>query len=194
MSEKTAEIPSELYSLLGEFTVEFEWVCYFLRLAITRLSLSAGNENTAIIKALMADMNALPLLRAFQSIAAGMRKLDDEEHKIISKIYNQTTALIEKRNDIIHGTWFARPPKDDNELMAWITGQRTKHTKKGVVDRYLDLSHDDFRPLIDECKKVYGNIAMVAVAFAKKDFSSNFVTNADGSISINPDRPKDLAQ
>lgn len=190
MREKKPEISVELYALLGEFTVEYELFCYFLRNTIRYLAGLVGNENEMIIRALTTEMNAMPLLKAYNSIAMNIRELTNDEKALLSKIYKQAKDLIERRNKLVHGTWFARPPMEGDETQAWASGLKDTHTKTGVDRRYFLLSVEEFRPFIDECKNLSGVISLIALAFSESSLMPWFMSNSNGLISIDPDRPK----
>lgn len=190
MQKENHEISIAHYALLGEFTVEYEWFCFFLRNTIRHLAGSVSDENEMIITALTTEMNAMPLLKAYQSIAMNMRALTDDEKVLLSKIYKQAKDLIEHRNKLIHGRWFALPPMEGGKTQARVSGVKDTHTKTGVNQRYFVLSLEELQPLIDECKNLCAVISILALAFFESDLMPYFMNNTNGSISINPDRPK----
>lgn len=184
MEQKSPITASDLYSLLGEFTVEFERVCLFMREAINYWSILAGNKDDLYLKTLTTGMGAKSLLIAFRSIAVRQRELSKDEGKILTNIYNQIENLILERNDMLHGTWFGPPTLEKFQEMASIAGKKIIHSKDGITDKYLDLSFETFGPLIEKCQKLHMILIAVAMSLKSTEFRHNFVYNSEGLIVL----------
>lgn len=182
MDQKSPKTASDLYSLLGEFTVEFERVCLFMREAINYWSLQDGNKNEMYVKTLTTGMGASSLLSAFRSIAVRVRELSSDEQKILSNIYNQIETLIQDRNDMLHATWFGPSNLEKYLEMSSIDGLKAKHTKDGIANKYLDLSLETFGPLIKKCQRLHLTLTTVVMSLRSPEFSHNFVISPDGYV------------
>lgn len=187
MEQKSPKTASDLYSLLGEFTVEFERVCLFMREAINYWSLLSGNKNQMYVRTLTTGMGAKSLLVAFRSIAVSVREMSTDELKILSNIYNQIDALIQERNDVLHGTWYGPTSLEKYREMISIDGIKVKHTKNGIAEKYMDLSLETFGPLIEKCQKFHLILVTVTMSLRSPDFSHNFVYNPEGLITLKSD-------
>lgn len=188
MDQKSPKTASDLYSLLGEFTVEFERVCLFMREAIHYWSLLAGNKDEMYVKTLTTGMSAKSLLIAYRSIAVRVRKLSTDEQKILTNIYNQIEALILKRNNMLHAAWFGPTSTQRYSEMLSIEGRKVQHTKNGIADKDLILSPETFDPLIEQCRRLHLILTMVVMSLNTPDFSSNFKYNSEGLIALKDDQ------
>lgn len=187
MEQKSPKTASDLYSLLGEFTVEFERVCLFMREAIHHWSLLAGNKDEMYVKTLTTGMGAKSLLVAYRSIAVRVRKLSRDEQKILTDIYKQIEALIQERNDMLHGTWFGPTSTERYREMLSIEGRKVRHTKNGIANKDLILSLETFGPLIEQCRKLHLILVAVVLSLNSSEFSGNFKYNSDGRIELKDD-------
>lgn len=177
--------PRELYALLGEFMIEFELFCFYMRHGVQIMAEIAGQQGGHVVRALTTEMSAFSLLKAYHSTAMGMRELTQQEINILSKIFNRAEKLIEKRNKFIHGTWFVGAVDEDEPELSSAPGHQFRHTKRGVSEVSLVLSPKEFQPLIVECGTVASLISCAAFSFAPAvNFSKNFVLNRDDTISI----------
>lgn len=184
MEQESPKTASDLYSLLGEFTVEFERVCLFMKEAINHWSLLAGNKDEIYVKTLTTGMGAKSLLVAYRSIAVRVRKLSADEQKILTNIYNQIESLILERNDMLHGTWFGPTSSEKYREMVSIEGRKVKHTKNGIADKNLNLSLETFGPLIEQCRKLHLILVAVVLSLKSPKFSSNFEYDSEGLIVL----------
>jgi len=182
MDQESPKTASDLYSLLGEFTVEFERVCLFMRENINYWSLQDGNKNEMYVRTLTTGMGAMSLLSAFRSIAVRVRELSSDEQKILSNIYKQIETLIQDRNDLLHATWFGPTTIEKYREMVSIDGLKVKHTKDGIANKYLDLSLETFGPLIEKCQRLQLTLITVAMSLRTPEFSLNFAYSPDGFI------------
>ncbi|ANI31693.1 hypothetical protein PL78_17965 [Yersinia entomophaga] len=164
----------EQYALVGEFTAKFELVCFAMRTGIVALSGRHGLQNQQITHALTAELTAYPLSKAFHSVLMVSAELNEEQKNILAKINNRVTNLIERRNEIIHGTWFIGWSSPEDNDFSTGTGFKPTNSKKGTGIKHLEVSTEVFRPLITECELVnelvshaWGGV-MIGAAFEKR--------------------------
>ena len=180
----------ELFALLGKFMVEFQSFYTFLRISINIMEkITNGSEDWLFKDALTAEMTAMPLLKAFNSIALGMRELNIFEKLILDKIYKRATTLIENRNKFIHGQWFANSGRDDTgRETGHLKGYQTKHSKnEGFRVTVLTINEDEFVPLIKECEELGPLLLVYAQCFTPNvDFSKYFLLGKDDRVTLIP--------
>jgi hypothetical protein len=171
----------DLYALLGEFVAKFQIICMELHAGILFM---AGLRNESVMRAALADMTAQPLLNTYRSIASDVYKLKESQSEILLNVVNRVQALITKRNEILHGTWFIGWADTHETDFSSAGGLKARHTKDGVRQKLLGISSAEFEPLIRECDLVAEIVNRLAsMATFGYDFSKNFI-QADGVVSV----------
>jgi hypothetical protein len=174
----------ELYALLGKFTAKFELFCLAMKTGIIFLAHLQGLKNPKLMQAITAELTASQLLKAYQSIAIDMPGLTRAGKGILSKIHKRAMALIEKRNDIIHGTWFIGWASPHDVDFSSCAGFKFKNFKQGVQMTNLKINEEEFRPIIAECEDVADLIYRAWGCFIiGSDIEKNFVVN-DRTVSV----------
>jgi hypothetical protein len=185
----------EIYSLLGEFFVEFQFLCFSIRSGISMIVDVEGQTHSGIASLLTTGMTASPLLSAFRSIAQEMHSLNDFESLVLSKTYKRANQLIERRNELMHATWLTIKRDGVDIFGPTIRASYSKHTKSGVTFSSIISEPDEFRILIKECIEVQGLVFQIATSLMNElDFGACFTENSDGIISLrNEDMPETAA-
>lgn len=177
------------YALIGEFVCAFESVCAEMRTAIMFLGGRTGMSDQSFVQAITTELTAMPLLRAFRSVA--IEKCSDPfETQVLDIICKRFDALISKRNTILHGTWYINYASEDQTDFSVGNGHKLKNTKSGVVTESQHVSEEDFRPLIDEgwdVAELVKRLALMKLTQAagpsEGDFRKNFDVTA-GVLSV----------
>jgi hypothetical protein len=172
-SDKNQKQTQELYALLGEFTAKFELVCFEMRTGIYMM-VGGAIEQQPKVQALCAELTANPLLKAFRSIALQSSEISDFGKDVLVKITNRTAKLIERRNDIIHGTWFIGRATAGNEDFSSSPGFKLQNTSQGVRHKSLNINEEQFKQPIAECEEVAKLIKYAWMCSALGKFEKNW--------------------
>ena len=166
--EKWETQTKESYALLGEFTAEFQMLCYQFEQSIL---LMAGNFNSQkIMQSFLAGMTADPLISTYRSIISDSFSLTEIEKNRLSNIVKDAIALNVKRNKFLHGTWFIGWASADETDFSVARGYKRRTTKDGVNQEELIISEKEFRPLIEECKEVAESIKNFTLSLIIKPY------------------------
>jgi hypothetical protein len=174
MAEVNQEIPSLPFSLLGEFIIEFERICFLLRNGITNSLGIHGERQKETIELLLLKLTANPLLEMFISVKRSAYSLSAREDDVLDSIALEMGELIKCRNDYLHGTWFRPNDKDKFGTLESVPGIRKKKYKGRVVLNYMDLSAEEFRPKINQCTSLIQSIGHFEMYRGKDEFDSHF--------------------
>lgn len=175
MAEHKQEIPILPFSLLGEFIIEFERICLYLRNGITSSLGISSEKQKETIELLLLKSTATPLLEMFLSANRSAYSLTARENEVLKSIGLEMEELIKCRNDFLHGTWFRPYDKKEFEALESIPGiRKTNNKKSGIRENYMDLSADEFRPKIERCTFLCETLAQFAIYRGKIEFDSHF--------------------
>ncbi|MFA5942792.1 MAG: hypothetical protein WC798_03980 [Candidatus Paceibacterota bacterium] len=174
MPETELEIPSLPFSLLGEFTIEFERICFFLRNSIINSFGISGEKSEKAIELLFTRLTAGPLLEMFVAVSKSANSLTPNETKVLMFIEKEMGKLIADRNDFLHGTWFRPSAKEEAATSEYMPGIRKTKTNGQVVTKYMDLSAEEVRPKIDRCTNLINNLAKFEQHKGTDDFDLQF--------------------
>lgn len=145
---------TELYSLIGEFSVEFEIICLKMRMGITMLATRSGLRDQNIMQAAMAEYTAYPLLKVFRSMFMDSNWITKEVEDSLKDINKRMSRLIETRNDYIHGTHFVGYGSGSEKEFRTANGHKIKNTASGTSITHLSIDEDTFRPILTECREL----------------------------------------
>ena len=185
-TKRYKEQTEDLYAALGRFAVEFEHVCYYLRLIIMAILSKEGLSNEKVMHILLSDQTAEPLRALMMSLISETHKLSEIDKKIVNKIACRVQELTKKRNDVLHGTWFIGWAHDGDEDFTNAPGVKFKKNKKGAATMNINWKVKDFDNLISEAIEVWNLLARLngCISFNFK-IEDNFTINANGVSSIN---------
>ncbi|BAY14015.1 hypothetical protein [Calothrix sp. NIES-2098] len=180
--ENTKEI-NDLYCAIGEFVIEFEQVCFAISMNISITLLANGLENANIGHIFLAGMTASPLGEIFSSLIPEVKNLDQQEKTIVKQIFSRFQALFQKRNDIIHATWFL--PLNANSMeFETANGIKFHKSKKGFEIKNLKYTVKTFKELTAEAKTLRAIFYRLGVCiYDDYDIKDNFFIDADGNVS-----------
>ena len=100
------ETSKNIYHDYGKFAIEFEQLTLSIKICIISLFQSQGLKDIEYLRILLHDQTAFPLHQKLRSLIALHYKEKPERLKAIEKLFTYTKKIIEKRNDIIHGSFF----------------------------------------------------------------------------------------
>lgn len=151
----------DLYAAIGKACVDFEHLCHSLRVTILHMLQAHGLSNQRVSQVMMADLTAQPLLSIYQALIAETLKLTEGEQRICDKLCSQIKSLIERRNDIVHATWFVGWAGSEDKDFSKTNGHRWKRGKAGSMLKGENLEAEDFLSFAGDCLAV-ANIVMSA--------------------------------
>lgn len=143
-----------LYSLMGEFAVEFEIICLNMRTGITMLAERSGLQDQNIMQAAMAEYSASPLLKVFRSMFMDSNWITSEVEQSLKDINRRMTKLIETRNQYIHGSVFVGYGNGNETEFTYASGHKIVNTAKGTSIKVLLVDEENFRPILTECREL----------------------------------------
>ncbi len=144
------ERTDDVYQAIGKFVVKFELICFAIRTGITWILHNQGLQNQSVTQIILAGYNAEPLRTLFESLVNELYVLNDDENKIVKNAINRFQALIFKRNNLVHGTWFVGVGGKKNTTLKTTPGYKLKKSKDGAARISFNYSTDDFENLITE--------------------------------------------
>jgi len=102
-AEAQAEV-KELYRAVGKYFVCFSELVWTMRRAIGA-HMEAENQPPFLVDALLSDMQAMNICRAFFGACFKLASLDEEERRITKRLNRIIKDTIEERNELAHGDW-----------------------------------------------------------------------------------------
>ncbi len=174
----------ELYRGIGEFAVAFELVSHAERSCIVWLLASAGLRDQNIVQILLANRTAEPLRTLLQSLIGHMRPPNPDEEKIVKNILDRHKRLIERRNEVLHGTWFIGYGNEDTTDWSTAHGVKVGKNKGGVKTTPLNYSAAEFDVLTQEANELTKLINRLDGCFLHgRAVEKNFEISDDGGVS-----------
>lgn len=180
---------AQLYAGLGEFVAQFEQMIFAMRYVLP-MAFGGGRDLTALIAPAYAELTADPLRRVFgatMAIAIDQSQLPPEEkavgYKVLKGIVKRVQTLTEKRNEIVHGTWFIGWASSDQTDFSKASGFKPKNTKDGVSHKNISRTRADFDDLIIDCLEASCLVKRMMVLFHGSTFSHNFIW-VDNEVSL----------
>lgn len=143
-----------LYSLMGEFAVEFEIICLNMRMGISMQAYNSGLTDQNIMQAAMAEYTAYPLLKVFRSMFMDSNWITEEVEESLKEINKRMSKLIETRNDYIHGSLFVGYGTGNETEFVHARGHKIKNTANGTSITQLAVDEATFRPILKECREL----------------------------------------
>jgi hypothetical protein len=173
----------ELYSNIGEFVVKFEHVCHAMQTAITFLMHDQGLQNQQVANILLAGYTADPLRTLFESLIGEVVKPNDNERKIIKNIFTRIQKLTEKRNDVVHSTWYIGWGNEQTQDFSEAPGHRLHKNKQGAALKAFKYKAEDFSAFVEESERL-SSLVMRLHGCITGGFSieKNFKTNEAGNV------------
>lgn len=182
--KKYDEQTGELYQAIGKCSVKFEHVTFAMQQAIIFMLHKGGLNNQRLANVLLADLTAYPLKSIFQAMVPESSQLSTTEQAICDKIFARTQKLIERRNDIIHSTWFVGWASSSDTDFSEVTGTKQARGKRGADFKSFNHTVVEFEDFAQECDEVT-NLLRRLSACVTSDFkiAKNFIIDANGNLS-----------
>ncbi len=173
----------ELYANIGEFVVKFEHVCHAMQTAIIFMIHGQGLKNQQVANIFLAGYTADPLRTLFESLFGELVKPNDNERKIIKNIFSRIQKLTEKRNDVVHSTWYIGWGNEQTQDFSEAPGHRLHKNKQGAALKSFKYKAEDFSAFVEEAEKL-SSLVMRLHGCITGGFSieKNFKTNESGNV------------
>lgn len=174
----------QLYEAIGKCVVNFEHVCFTMHEGITLLLCWDGLRTQRLARVLLADLTAYPLKSILQAMIAELAPLPPEEKVICDTIFSRVQKLIERRNDIIHSTWFVGWAHPEDTDFSTVDGHKWARGKKGAEFKPFMHTREDFDAFAIECDLVAALIRRLWGCFlGDHQLTKNFVVDGAGNIA-----------
>jgi hypothetical protein len=172
-----------LYAALGRFIARFEHVNHAMNSVIGAILEENGLRDYKLAMAVLAGLSAEPLRRNFEAILAHVISSDLAEREIIVNVIGRIGVLAQRRNDIVHRTWFIGSTDSDNPDYSRATSIKFRKGKHGAGPDFLDLSVTEFNALsmeADELTRLVRDIGNSIIS--RQPLASRFTRNANGTV------------
>jgi len=169
------------YAALGRFVVQFEHICHRMKACIIDAEGNFNSPNQQVAFAELDRLTAGPLLDRFKKAVAKLRSDYPDEMQIFDNISQRLEDLIDKRNDVIHRTWFVEWGEEEfSKAHSW----KFKRSESGPQFKPLELEASDFDALLEEAKELTDIVLRIDGCLAiGVPFSKNFRVE-DGIIRL----------
>jgi len=144
----------ELYASIGEFIVKFEHVCHAMQTTITFIIHGQGLKNQRVANILLAGYTADPLRTLLESLIGETVDLNNNEKNIIKNIFSRIQKITEKRNDIVHSTWFIGWGNETTQDYTDAPGHKLHKNKQGAALKAFNYKSDNFSEFVEEAEKL----------------------------------------
>ncbi|WP_445712250.1 hypothetical protein [Flavobacterium sp.] len=114
IDKQLSEKSKSIYHDYGHFAIEFEQLTLSIKICIFSLMGLQGLKDFKYLRILLHDQTAFPLLNKLRSLLALHYEKEPERLKALDKLFSYTIKMIEKRNDIIHGSFFVTSESNGN--------------------------------------------------------------------------------
>ena len=141
---------SKQYAAIGEFAVKFEQICFALHTTILFILHGEGLRNQQVGRAVLAGLTAEPLASTFAASVVEAKELDDDDKKVIKIALKRFKSLTERRNEIIHGSWFIGWASKGQTDFSEMRGLKQGRSQKGVTAKSLETTVEEFQEHIKE--------------------------------------------
>jgi hypothetical protein len=148
--EKIEAQKNAQYQSFGRFNIEFEQMCLNIRTCITFAMHMDGLKEQQLIRILLADQTAYPLIVKLRSIVSILYQNKPDTIKHLSPLFKFCLKVNEQRNDIIHGSWFVGRGSQEQEEFNVASGMKDKITSNGVKLNTLSYEHINFDELTEK--------------------------------------------
>jgi hypothetical protein len=182
--EKYDSQTGHLYESIGRCAVKFEHVCFAMHQGITLLLGQHGLQSQRLAQVLLADSTAYPLKSILQAMIAEIVSLPPNDKSICDKIFARVQKLIQRRNDIIHSTWFVGWASSEDTDFSAASGHKWTRGKQGADIKSATYTSADFEAFAIECDIVAGLIRHLwGCIIYDRQLEKNFVMDAQGNVA-----------
>lgn len=174
----------ELHRAIGEFVVAFETITHQQYSCILWLLASAGLNDQQIVQILLSGKNAEPLRQLLQSLLGHMRPSNVAEEAIVKNILDRHKSLIERRNEVVHGTWHIGWGNEHTTDWGEAAGFKLGKDKDGAKVKGFKYRVEDFEELAREAKELAKAYFRLSGCFTGcHAVERNFDVDDDGNVS-----------
>ncbi len=100
---------------------------------------------------MLAELTVQPLKSMFQAMIPELVELDNQDRQIVNAILKRTQNIIEKKNDVIHCTWFVGWASQEQTDFSDVHGYKHSRGKAGASVKSFEFTVSDFDALSEEC-------------------------------------------
>ena len=154
LEQKRRSQTNELYCEIGRFIVCFELINFTIQHSITMIIDCFGLKKQSITYCLIAGYTARQLIDLFVSLINEIYELSAKDRLIFDHICSRFIKLIEKRNEIIHSTWFIGWGNETTEDYSEASAFRNHKSKKGADLQSFRRKAEDFKSLSTEAESL----------------------------------------
>lgn len=131
MPKKDIKQPKTIYHYYGYFAIEFEQMVLTMKRCIYTIFKNQGLKEITYLRILLHDQTAFPIQSKLRSLIAIYYENEPDKIKILEKLFVNTSKIIEKRNELIHGSFFVHmEPEGDLYKDKIIKSGIKIHTEK----------------------------------------------------------------
>ncbi|WP_348811318.1 hypothetical protein [Flavobacterium maritimum] len=116
IKKNLTETSKSIYHDYGKFAIEFEQLTLSIKICIFSLLKLQGLEDFKYLRILLHDQTASPLHQKLRSLLALHYEENPKRLKAVEKLFTHSKKIIEKRNDIIHGSFFVSSEEEEGNL------------------------------------------------------------------------------
>jgi hypothetical protein len=170
---------NEIYQEIGRFAVQFEMFSHGLQTGIQNVLHKAGLANHNLTNIILADQTARPLKMMLQAMLAEIGNYDDTDRSIVNIIFAEVDSIIEKRNEIIHSTWFIGWAAEGQTDFGSTESLKYTKGKLGVGIKSFTYTASAFTELIEECELITKKVNRLwSVVWSGRKVSNNFIVKS----------------
>jgi hypothetical protein len=175
--EKYSRQTSENFAALGRFVQEFELLVSSVRTScVFLLGCNNSPKHQQLVNVILChqSLTAGPLFQIMRGLyAAHIREFpehvrDDNQDvilKVLAYCATQYDDLANKRNNLLHGTWFIGFANGEQEDFSELQVHKFCVTKNGCEPAKLPKSAAELSKLTDECQELRELISRISVTF-----------------------------
>ena len=179
------EQTDDIYRSIGKFSVKFEQIVHSMSLGITMMLSMNGLNNQQLAHIMLAELTAYPTKSIFGAMIAEIRELSDRDRQIVNGILKRVQDLIDRRNDIVHSTWFVGWASPENPVFDEVSGHKLTRGKSGAGVKGFKFKSKDVDELSDECDLVNELVMRLwGAALRGRSIGNNFIVSEKGEISV----------
>lgn len=128
---------TQQYAAIGEFVVEFEWICWHIRHLISMVLQFHGLNNWKLSEIILnqPSFSADPLASSLSSMIGEILSANVDVMSKVNEFRSGFQKLSRVRNDLLHGFWLIGPDVvevTDHEHPTEIHGERRTPNKGGA--------------------------------------------------------------
>jgi hypothetical protein len=174
----------ELYESIGKCTVKFELVCFAMHQGITLLLEKGGLQNQRVARVVLAELTAYPLKSILQAMIAELVSLSSADKAICDEIFARVQKLIERRNDVIHSTWFVGWASPHDTDFSMVSGHKWGRGKQDADLESSRRTSADFESFAAECDQVCALVnRLLGCVMIDRPIAKNFILDDAGRVA-----------